>query len=754
MRMSAERLSIRIAGLGLMAAAGLALAQPASKGQPASKTPPNQNAKAGGAAVSDQATPLSNLKDFIHFVKVRRPDVASGYARQIFDAGLSNKDFVKVVEDSGEMSRFEEAIRLALRMPDLEVAAAKMLAMYDTGKLERARDPDEIARNIAFLTGTARARMLARERLLYASEYAMPQLLAAFLDGTDKARQAQIRTIFIDLGRASVIPLSTAVMKLTPAQQEAVVDVLGMIPYKTSLAFLVDLKETTANDAVRSACERAIAQLGGNLGGADRAGLYLQLADGYYVERSDLTSFPGEDHQLLWSYDPGIGLVMTAIRTPVFHEAMAMRLTERSLSLRSENPPGLALWISSNFKREMSTPQGYVNPAYGADRREAMYYAVAAGSEIEQAILARALDASETPLARKAIAALEKSAGGATLWDGTGGARRRPLTEALNYPNRRVQYDAALALAAAQPREAFAGSERVVPTLAGAIREATASVAMVLASDNETYGAVRVILERAKFSVLPFGRSLADLTGALAETGAVDLVVIANQRTEAIPEVIDSVRGTAKTSATPILALTSAEGYSELRRRYERERTVAIRQAALPEPTIVRAIDELIQVAAGGPVTEAEAKDYSTRSLAALRDLAVSANPVFDVGDAALPLMAALGEARGNVRMDVAEVLSRIGQERTQTALMDAALTAGGNERIALLGKVADSARRFGNFLPSRQVSELVKIASSGPDAEATAAAALMGALNLPNSQLIPLILGDQGAVRGAARRP
>ncbi len=46
------------------------------------------------------------------------------------------------------------------------------------------------------------------------------------------------------------------------------------------------------------------------------------------------------------------------------------------------------------------------------------------------------------------------------------------------------------------------------------------------------------------------------------------------------------------------------------------------------------------------------------------------------LASAALPLIAALGDPKSAMKMDVAEVLSRIGQERTQTSLMDAALVA------------------------------------------------------------------------------
>jgi HEAT repeat protein len=54
-----------------------------------------------------------------------------------------------------------------------------------------------------------------------------------------------------------------------------------------------------------------------------------------------------------------------------------------------------------------------------------------------------------------------------------------------------------------------------------------------------------------------------------------------------------------------------------------------------------------------------------------LRDLAVSSSPVFNVGDAALPLIAALPESAGKTKLDVAEVLARINQKRTQVAVME-----------------------------------------------------------------------------------
>jgi hypothetical protein len=75
---------------------------------------------------------------------------------------------------------------------------------------------------------------------------------------------------------------------------------------------------------------------------------------------------------------------------------------------------------------------------------------------------------------------------------------------------------------------------------------------------------------------------------------------------------------------------------------------------------------------------------------------------------------------------------------------MDAALNGAGEERVALLGKVADSAKRFGNLLEPRQVERAMELAVKGKDQEATAAAALVGSLKLPNTNLVPLILGTK----------
>jgi hypothetical protein len=723
----------------LFSCAGMALAQ---------GTAPAAPPAAGNVAA--RPTPQQLVEDFIHYTRIARFDLAKASLEEALSANPTNAEVVAMVE-AGDVGRFEETIQRAIRVASLEATAGRFYRAYEDGRLERARSPEQIAQAIKDLTSTARGRMLARERLIRAGEYSMPQLLEALLDTADPARRAEVRRVIIDLGRQSVMPLVAALAKLPPAQQELVADVLAQIEWPQSTPFLADLAASTKVDAVRQAANRALERRGA-LGTAPAAS-YLALAEDYYAEKPEITSFPNESHQLLWSFEPGIGLVMTAIRTPVFHEAVAMQLAERALMLESvdggtASPETIALWVASNFSREIDTPEGYVNPAYpvagaaapgAATRRNAEYFGVAAGPAVSQLVLARGLDTKDTPLVRKALASVERTAGISAL--SAAGGTRLPLAEALTFPNRRVQIEAALAIAASSPTVAFPGAERVVPTLAGAVSGLSEQTAAIVASDTEQYQTVRRMLETAGFRVLPQGRTMTDLATPIAEAASVDLVVgVGVDQTQGV-QLVEEVRSNVRTLATPVFLLARPDSAIELSRRFNTGSTVAVRQSAVGEAAILAAISDLSVAASGGPISGAEAAEYASRSLAALRDLAVSGNSVLNVGDASAALITALSSAQGGNKIRIGEILSRVGQDRAQRALAEEVLAGSGSERVMLMALLADSGKRFGNMLEERQVKRLVELANAPDDAEATAAAALIGALGVPNREVITLIL-------------
>lgn len=717
--------------LSLVLIAGTGLALPVSTSQAASI---NQQPDA-----EIQSERIELLRDFIHFVKIARFDVAADLGTRLIETGISSEEFVDLVEDSREQSRFEEAIAAGLRVPVLEPIAAELESMFRDGKLDRARNPEEIARNIALLTEGLRARTLARERLIFAGEYAMPQLLDAYLQNKDLALKAQVQRLLVDLGRQSIAPLMAALPGLDETSQEAIAEVLGLIPYRTSLPVLIDVYQSTDNNAVRQATGRAISRLGGNPS-SNVADMYALLADSYYSEPAELTSFPDEDYQLVWNFDPGLGLVMVPIQTPVFHEAMSMRLAERALTLAPQNDETLALWVASNYSRSFDTPENYDNPMYSSDRRDAEYFGIAVGPEIDQLVLRRGIDTRDTPLVRSTIQAIAQTAGPRSLW-GQDIDGRFPLLESLNYQNRRVQFETALALGNAQPNESFNGSERVIPLLASAVKDASARYAIVLTGeDRESYDQYRSSLERAGFTVLPPAPTgMGELEAAIAETPTIDLIVSSQGYDNTLLS-IETARTENKTSVAPVLALMGPDELVPMQRQYGRDQSIAVRRQSISNSAFDNSVETLLEVASGGPISMDEADDYAVRATEVLRNLAISNNQVLNISDAASILIDVLEQVDGYTMLDIAEIISYMPQPKAQQAIMDKTLGSSDDLQIEMLTILADSGKRHGNQLNNRQIRRLIELAQSDNQDLATTAAATMGALEVDNDTLLQLI--------------
>ncbi len=710
------------------------------------------------ALAQDGPSEAELIQDFVHYVRIDQHELAADFGQQLLDRGLDPRQFVALIEDALRRDDFSDAVIVARRptnRPALRRIAEELDKLYEDGRRARARDPQEIERNINLLTGTLRQVIIGRERLVSAGEYAMPQLLSALVQNDNLVLRNGARRVMLDMGRQAILPLVTALPGLGAARQELVVNLMSQIEYDTWLPFVYELSVQTNSDNVRSACERAIRmRLTDRSGGGDAAEWFYDLAEVYYDERREVTAFPGEEYQLVWDFDPAIpgsGLAATAIRTEVFHEAMAMRLCSRSLRYRAENNPAHALWIASNFSREIDTPDGYDNPLYGPDQKEAMWFATGSGVDKCQWVLGRALDSSDTPLAMDAISAIQRVAGAGDMQnpilfqDALGARDRRPLIEALSYPNRRVQYESSLALAKTQPERNFEGAERVVPILSSAIRDASRRVGVVITPDTERAGVLRRILEAEGYETVS-GANLAALATPMSDLPGVDVILV-DVTTDQVRPTIDEIRDDARLVATPVLALATGQGFEVVRRRLAANPMVAVRRSAIAEAEMRNSIRALIEEASGGTISTEEAAIYATRSLDAMRDLAVARNAVFDVADAALPLVATLGDTEGGIKFKVAEVLSWINQARVQVAMMESALDAGGIERVQLLGHVENSAKRFGNLLDGRQVERLIDVAINSNGLEATAAASLMGALKLPEDRVVPLIIGSNGSM-------
>src|SRR3954466_13117365 len=112
--------------------------------------------------------------------------------------------------------------------------------------------------------------------------------------------QAEAERLLVDMRQQAILPLATAMLRLDPTGQEKIADILGQIGYRAATPFLHDVAASSKSPNVATACKRALDRIGGAESSLDIADRYERLGEDYYDMKPELTSFPGEEYQLLW----------------------------------------------------------------------------------------------------------------------------------------------------------------------------------------------------------------------------------------------------------------------------------------------------------------------------------------------------------------------------------------------------------------------------------------------------------------------
>lgn len=691
------------------------------------------------AQQQEEKTPGQLLDDFAHYAIVVRIDMAEASARALLDSGITPAELV-ILLDEGPVSpeRLEAALSRAITIPELEDIAGELSTTLEQGRLDLARDQDRINGAIEMLTGTPRQRHLADGRLRAAGEYAVPALLRQITDGKDARLREASQVMLRQIGLPAVMPLSEAVQHLgDAAAQRIVCDILGDIRYAHAAPFLIELRNDSATARpVREAADRALARI--DVRHPDLSAAYTALARNFFNDAQFLIPRPTEPSNNLWRYDHTIGLTPIAIPTEIFGRVMAMRFASKGLDLNPSNAQALSLFVAANLKRENDLQPGTSDPIYGELEYSPAFYATAFGTRTCMDVLGMAIDIGDTPLVRDAIEALAKTTGGANLFSFGNG--RQPLLEAIRYPDRRVQYEASLALARALPQQSFGGDFSVVSILASAVRTGDQLFALVVGDIAEDRADVARRVEPLGFDIVGSESELAALRDAADFAVGVDLIVMRMSSVERTYEMVEQLRRLPKLSVAPILVIVEQVEVPSVRNEYQSNPRIGVTRPDVSDAAWEHIVDDLMDRTAGGRMTEAEAEAYAIEALAALRDIAISGSSVYDIREAEVALLDALDSRTGGTRTLVANILALVDSPRAQQDLFEAAMVADEFERLDLLAATAESVRRFGNHLRDYQITALADLVSNSSGETAEAAAQLHGSLNLPTQTALDLI--------------
>ena len=704
-----------------------------------------------GDAVDPAA--LQHWVDFCHYVRIANPSLAHGAGEALLSS-VDDEQLVDVVEAAaGDYPNWERILIRAGKVETLVDTAVQLSQRIQAGRILRARDPDRIQRDIQALAAGLRANMNATERLRAAGEHAVPALLATLLDDTQKRLHTHVLQALVAMGRPVVYPLSVALVGLEPVPQAQIARVLANIGYPRAAPYLKHAIEDERTDpdariVLVAAFDRLLEQLPASArvpANVSAAELHETLGRNYYNAETARLALPGqaddESESYVWYYSRVTGLVATAVPSRIFGSALARIEARHALRLEPGRSPALSLWLMSALRGENNLGPDEQDASYGHDLLEPMFYLIAAGPQRQHDVLKQGLDDADSALALDAIDALRATAGTDALVNREGAAQ--PLLRAMSYPDRRVRFEAVLALANTHPDASFPGSDGIVHVLAEAVRQSDTRYAVVLGADQDSTNAVMAALDDLDYEPIG-GLSVADLTDAIAGKPGVD-VIVTNQSPEHVRRFVHQRVGDYKLSSVPLIVLATPGNMATMNQAFEGQRGIYViagaQQAADLEPAVAQAAADH----GGAPISVDEGYDYAMSALEMLAQIALGSSEVFNVTDALPALIEALGDDRPEVVSLAADVLALIDTIEGQQAIAEAAQgqTRAADLRIALLGSLSASATHMGNQLNEPQLDKVLELAKTSTGEMAIAAARAHGALMLPTSNVVEMLTGE-----------
>ena len=674
----------------------------------------------------------SALDDFIHYSLVANVEFAEAYAVKLIRDGMTDEEFYLMVTETKERyERFDRAIGWAMFVEDLEPLAARLESRFETGRTNLIRNAARLNESIELLNGTTRQRILSEKRLKEAGEYAVPALLHTLQNSNDGHTARTVREMLVTIKRDAVLPLSVALPHLSISSKILIAKTLGDIGYQHAApALIARMQDGEESPAVRHAVAQALNRIGvdheSNLS-LINAVVANQFFDGH---QSVIPQSVGGTN-LFWKWDTQEQLVPLDVPEEVFAEVMAMYFSSEALALNPDNENAMSVFVAANLKRDREL-RGQHDLVYGNLPHSPEFYATVFGPNVAQLVLSSALSRGDTTLALQAISALSETAGAESLLSG-----EKPLMTAMYYPDRRVQYEAALTLASTLPTSSFTGSYRVVPLLASAVRSGGEVFAIVIGDDQDERRSISAFLDLNGWIVVGQGTTASEAVQAAGVVPGIDLAVVIARNADQGEQVADALALLPETTVTPTFVLSEGGDAQILANAIGDRDMIETADADISESAMLSVIEDLLAKASGGRLSYEEQHAFSNRALEVLRDIAL-ADTVLEVNDATGTLIDALATSDSDSQAVIAQTLAMIDDSLAQHALIEQALENGDVEqRVMLLDEAAGSVRRWGNNAMEWHLEMVVDLAEHANGSLADAAARLNGALDHPNTSVM-----------------
>ncbi len=350
----------------------------------------------------------------------------------------------------------------------LAAVCGKLLDTIEQGRFLRRANPKIIVEEIARLSTTSRGQLTAVKRLQDAGEYAIMYMLDALADEARRAEWPNISSALSQMGRDAIRPLVASLQTSNVGVKAEVIKALGKIGYPQALPHIKFVAEKDDSAELRALAEDSIRKIDAAALKIPAAQLCYRLAEDYYYHAESLAPADDVNFANIWFWDSQTSrLTREQVDKRYFNELMSMRCCEWALKADPSFGQAIGLWLAAFFKAE--SPDVDMPAYFGQGHADAMTYATTAGPEYLHQALARAIKDKDAQVALGVVEALSTTAGESSLFYRIGPTQ--PLAEALSFDTKAVRFSAAIAVAAAGPKQPFPQSKLVVTNLAEALAQ-------------------------------------------------------------------------------------------------------------------------------------------------------------------------------------------------------------------------------------------------------------------------------------------
>lgn len=691
--------------------------------------------------------------NFIHYAKLGRFRLSDAYAQKLLNHPELDPSKVLSASDI-DPEGIKTLITLIRRSQNASFRenAAKILQLITEGEHVQAQSRARILANIKLLGGTPQQESFAIRYLADSGEYAVPHMLAALLDPNQRDLWPRIVNALPKLGKAAVNPLVIALRMKNNGVRLFVLEALGEIGYAQAMPYL---RALATNDQMpegsRLAANRAINRIDERTGRSfpgSATELYYGLAQLYFDENQAVRADPRLELANIWYWsDNTQQLKRVEVPQRIFGQVMAMRCSQEAMALQNNSPDALALWLAANFRREsrlgMDVESGNPDATGEPDATRpdifprAQTFSKNAGPLYAHLVLDRAMRTRDSSVALAAIETLRMTAGESSLI-GTEDYKQ-PLVQALQFPDLLVRLRAALALGSALPKSQFTGAELVVPLLGMALAQSGREQVLVVETDQTNLNRIVSSLRDGNRDTIGHASFFSGLERAFSEFSTLSAVMISTDIADpTVEDALGRLRRQQIYAKTPVVVLAKPGQGGVADAIAEGDPYVEVVVAGARDEDILAALERVRARTGQSTIRPDLAQSIALQAAETLRNIAVDGRTVFNVLHAEPALIAAMGSPQPRLQVAAASVLALLPTQTAQRAIAHMALDASNSKalRIDMFQALADSARKFGNWVEKQQIDRLIQMARDDTDLTIRdAASGSLGALNLASNK-------------------